>query len=64
LFIDQRERVTAVDDFDAVTKDDALEICAQRQGLHYAVELWIGGSLVARRGPPKATAERRTRQIG
>jgi hypothetical protein len=64
LFIDRRERVTAVDDFDAVSKSDALEVCAQRQGLHYAVELWLGGSLVARRGPPRTTAERQTRLIG
>jgi hypothetical protein len=58
LFIDPRERVTVVDDFDAVTRTDAIEICAQRQGLHYAVELWLGGTLVARHGPPKALGAR------
>ena len=64
LFIDRHERVTAIDDFDAVTKTDAIEICTHRRGLHHAVELWFGGTLITRHGPPKAVSDRKTRQIG
>lgn len=64
LFIDRHERVTAIDDFDAVTKTDAIEICTHRRGLHHAVELWLGGALITRHGPPKAASDRKTRQIG
>lgn len=58
LFIDRRERITAIDDFDAASKTAAIDTCTERRGMHYAVELWAGEVLVARLGPPKAEAER------